>query len=70
MTPEEAPSGTLCSVGHPANGNVVRKEGDNWYFVGTNVALTDYDTLHKSLNALYIPGCNHSIERVDPDPQT
>lgn len=62
MTPEDAPNKTICAVGHPENGNIVIKRGEDWYFVGTDTILTDYDTLHKSLRALYIPGYKHSVE--------
>lgn len=55
MTPDQAPSGTLCSVGHPANGVIVRKVGKKWRYVNTYKELTDYDTIHKGLRVVWVP---------------
>lgn len=40
MTPDEAPLGTLCAVGHPANGVVARKERLCWRKLNDNQPVT------------------------------
>ena len=65
MTPEEAPVGTVCVVGHPANGVTATKYDDgDWYYNGQtagtpgwpNRRRVDFDTVHKDMRAVYIPG--------------
>ena len=56
MNPEDAPIGTICVVGHPANGVTARK-GDFgiWRYTHNNEAV-DFDTQHKAMSAVFVPG--------------
>lgn len=55
MSPDEAPAYTLCSVGHPSNGIVIRKGADGfWYFLHTGARVEDVDAF-KMTRALWIP---------------
>lgn len=66
MKLEDTPTGTLCSVGHPVNGDIVQKLSDGrWYYVNTDYEVTNIDTLYESLRALWIPG--YRTKFIHPD---
>lgn len=54
MTPDEAPVGTLCAVGHPMNGNVARKERNGLWFHLSNKVYLDVDA-ERMLTLLWKP---------------
>lgn len=53
MSPDEAPEGTLCSVGHPANGIVARRMRDGWMYLST-MQMVDLDD-ERMLRLLWSP---------------
>ncbi len=56
MTLDEAPVGTVVTIGHPANGVTARKDSNgDWRYTHWPSSLVDYDSLHKSARAVYIP---------------
>lgn len=58
MSPDDAPIGTLCAVGHPANGVVARKgSGGEWTYLSTG-ATVDIDDVYRALSLLWMPGRN------------
>lgn len=70
MNASEAPVGTIGTVGHPANGVIVRKVNDtDWIYVATGDVILDYDTVHKAVRALWVPGqTSYDQTPVDASP--
>ena len=61
MTVDEAPIGTVVTIGHPEAGHLARKAPDGrWYSLITSGYEIDYDDLHKTASAIYIPKEAHN----------
>ena len=55
MSPDDAPVGTVCVVGHPANGVTARKNESGRWLYTHNGREVDYDTRYKAMSAVYTP---------------
>jgi len=56
VTLDEAPVGTIVTVGHPANASTATKYPDGaWRYTFPPHRVVDYDDLHKTARAVYIP---------------
>jgi hypothetical protein len=61
VTPDEAPAGTVCVSGHPANGVSYTKQDDGRWRLNVPPFTyldphRDFDLIHKTLGAVYVPG--------------
>ena len=63
MKPAEAPIGTIVCMGHPANGQVVRKVSDNLW-LGPFDVYTNNSEAFRAARALWVPGYETRI--IDP----